>query len=151
MSFTFASSKSRNKRDAAVEQIDAVHCLSRSALAELLQTLTDETLPNWPLHLQRQFVAYRLQERNQGRLTPKARRQLQSAMAQKQRLENTPVRSGTRIIRDWNGTIISVLSLPNGKFEWEGREYRSLSQIACEVTGTHWSGPRFFGLVKKAA
>lgn len=31
-------------------------------------------------------------------------------------------------------------------FEWEGRTYKSLSQIAREVTGAHWSGPRFFGM-----
>jgi hypothetical protein len=31
-------------------------------------------------------------------------------------------------------------------FAFEERPYRSLSQIAREVTGTQWSGPRFFGL-----
>jgi hypothetical protein len=40
-----------------------------------------------------------------------------------------------------------VLVLADG-FEHEGRSYRSLNQIARAITGAHWSGPRFFGLVK---
>jgi hypothetical protein len=30
--------------------------------------------------------------------------------------------------------------------EWKGRRYPSLSVVAREITGAHWSGPRFFGL-----
>ena len=29
---------------------------------------------------------------------------------------------------------------------WEGRRYRSLSEIARAITGARWSGPKFFGL-----
>ena len=29
---------------------------------------------------------------------------------------------------------------------WAGKHYRSLSRIARAITGTRWSGPRFFGL-----
>ena len=35
-------------------------------------------------------------------------------------------------------------------FEWNGRRYRSLTIVAREITGAHWSGPRFFGLRKCA-
>jgi hypothetical protein len=52
---------------------------------------------------------------------------------------------GTRLIRDWNGTTIAVEVIEGG-YSWEGKTWRSLSQIAREVTGAHWSGPRFFGL-----
>jgi hypothetical protein len=31
-------------------------------------------------------------------------------------------------------------------FEWRGRQWRSLTAIAREITGARWSGPRFFGL-----
>ena len=34
-------------------------------------------------------------------------------------------------------------------FEFDGRLYSSLTQIAREITGTAWSGPRFFGLKGK--
>ena len=35
-------------------------------------------------------------------------------------------------------------------FEWNGKRYRSLTIVAREITGAHWSGPRFFGLRKCA-
>jgi hypothetical protein len=31
-------------------------------------------------------------------------------------------------------------------FAHDGRTYSSLSEIASEITGTKWNGPRFFGL-----
>ena len=31
-------------------------------------------------------------------------------------------------------------------FEWNGRRSRSLTIVAREITGAHWSGPRFFSL-----
>jgi hypothetical protein len=31
-------------------------------------------------------------------------------------------------------------------FAFEGRLHKSLTAIAQQITGTHWSGPRFFGL-----
>jgi hypothetical protein len=34
-------------------------------------------------------------------------------------------------------------------FSFEGRSYVSLSEIAREITGTRWSGPKFFGLRAK--
>lgn len=58
------------------------------------------------------------------------------------------LREGNRLVREWNGTTHTVLVLAIG-FEWQGRQYRSLSQIAEAITGAHWSGPRFFGLTKR--
>lgn len=52
---------------------------------------------------------------------------------------------GARLIRDWNGKANVVDVLAEG-FLFEGKLYRSLSAIAREITGAHWSGPRFFGL-----
>lgn len=53
--------------------------------------------------------------------------------------------TGTRLIREWKGKTHEVQVTGDG-YVWEGRRYRSLSQIAREITGTRWSGPRFFGL-----
>jgi Protein of unknown function (DUF2924) len=58
------------------------------------------------------------------------------------------LRKGNRLVREWNGTTHTVLVLASG-FEWQGRQYRSLSQIAETITGAHWSGPRFFGLTNR--
>jgi hypothetical protein len=35
-------------------------------------------------------------------------------------------------------------------FEYDGRQYRSLSAIAIEITGTRWNGFLFFGLTREA-
>lgn len=54
---------------------------------------------------------------------------------------------GTRLIREWQGVTHEVTVLDQG-FSYQGELFRSLSQIAEIITGTHWSGPRFFGLKK---
>ena len=51
----------------------------------------------------------------------------------------------TRFIREWNGQTIAIEVTEDG-FAWNDKIWRSLSEIAREVTGAHWSGPRFFGL-----
>jgi hypothetical protein len=57
------------------------------------------------------------------------------------------LRQGAKLVREWQGETITVLVLEDG-FEWHGKRWRSLSRIAREITGTRWSGPRFFGLGK---
>jgi hypothetical protein len=44
----------------------------------------------------------------------------------------------------------TVIILTDG-VEWRGQRYGSLSVVAREITGAHWSGPRFFGLKTGAA
>ena len=55
------------------------------------------------------------------------------------------MKPGLRLVREWRGETHTVLVLEDG-FEWNGERRRSLSVIAREITGTRWSGPRFFGL-----
>jgi hypothetical protein len=57
----------------------------------------------------------------------------------------TELKPGTRLVREWHGVTHTVLILEDG-VEWKGMRYRSLSVVAREITGAHWSGPRFFGL-----
>lgn len=59
-------------------------------------------------------------------------------------------KSGTKFIREWQGTVHEVLTLEDGKFAYRGKTYKSLTLIAKLITGTHQSGPRFFGLRKPA-
>lgn len=56
-----------------------------------------------------------------------------------------PLKPGTRLLREWRGEAHEVEVLPQG-FGWRGARYASLSEIAREITGARWSGPRFFGL-----
>ena len=52
-------------------------------------------------------------------------------------------------MREWDGKSQRVMVLDEG-FAWNGTTYRSLTEIAFAMTGTRWSGPRFFGLVRVA-
>ena len=56
------------------------------------------------------------------------------------------LKPGAKLVREWRGETHDVLVVEDG-FLWRGKSRRSLSSIAREITGTRWSGPRFFGLV----
>jgi len=60
----------------------------------------------------------------------------------------TELKPGTLLTREWDGHLQRVMVLADG-FSWNGKTYRSLSKIAFAMTGTRWSGPRFFGLRDK--
>jgi hypothetical protein len=60
------------------------------------------------------------------------------------------IRPGTKLIRVWQDRTHTVTALDEG-FEWHGRRYRSLSQIARAMTGTRWNGLVFFGVKRKIA
>ncbi len=56
------------------------------------------------------------------------------------------VKPGTRFLREWQGEVHEVQAIDTGAYVYRGKSYRSLSVIAREITGTHQSGPKFFGL-----
>jgi hypothetical protein len=96
-------------------------------------------------------IAYRLQERAQGGLSPSTVRQL-DRIAQRLLRGDAPaskpevrLKPGTRLVRSWNGTTYSVLVTDDG-FVMGDRNFTSLSHVAEAITGAHWSGPRFFGV-----
>jgi hypothetical protein len=55
------------------------------------------------------------------------------------------LKAGAQLVREWNDKLERVTVLETG-FSWNGKTYRSLSQIAKAMTGTSWNGHRFFGL-----
>ncbi len=59
------------------------------------------------------------------------------------------IKPGTKFLREWDGVTHEVTATGDG-FLFKGDTYRSLSQVAREITGTRWSGPRFFGLKDQA-
>lgn len=95
-------------------------------------------------------VTYKLQENAFGGLSKAILRKLQSSgfvdtsQAEKRR-PRPSFKSGTRLVREWHGVTHTVVILADG-VEWRGQRYRSLSVVARQITGAHWSGPRFFGL-----
>lgn len=58
------------------------------------------------------------------------------------------IATGTQLVREWNGRRYLVDVVGNG-FRMNGEDFRSLSAIALRITGTSWSGPRFFGLTNR--
>jgi hypothetical protein len=95
-------------------------------------------------------ITYKLQENAFGGLPNSLLRKLQSSdpgdsppvPTRRPRLSFKP---GTRLVREWHGVTHTVVILTDG-VEWRGQRYRSLSVVARQITGAHWSGPRFFGL-----
>ncbi len=96
-------------------------------------------------------VAWKVQERAYGGLAATTKRRL-TDLAKTIRRNGDVTRNrvarlkpGARFVREWRGETHRVVVLEEG-FEWKGTQWRSLSAIAREITGVHWSGPRFFGL-----
>ena len=58
------------------------------------------------------------------------------------------VSAGTHLVREWNGRTYQVEVIDNG-YRFDGKTYPSLTTIAKRIAGTHWSGPRFFGLTRR--
>jgi hypothetical protein len=101
-------------------------------------------------------VAHRLQEDAFGGLQPADKRRMASlARALAANRPPSPARAtlrlkpGTTLVREWHGRTHTVLVVAKG-FEHEGQHYASLTRLAHAITGAHWSGPRFFGLLHRA-
>lgn len=97
----------------------------------------------------RRFLAIEIQTRQQGGLSKKTKAALRHASNQVARPKSSGLQRGAKLLREWNG-VTHVVDVTEGGFIWKGSTYRSLSRIAREITGAHWSGPRFFGLTGTA-
>jgi hypothetical protein len=59
--------------------------------------------------------------------------------------------AGTKLVREWKGTLHTVTISEDETIHWNGRTWNSLSEVARAITSTRWSGPAFFGLKQKKA
>jgi Protein of unknown function (DUF2924) len=110
-----------------------------------------------PRHLLFRTIAYRLQAERLGDLDRDTQRFLDrvaTGTRDGDELQATihpsrhGLQSGTILVREWDGKPQRVMVLVKG-FSWNGTTYRSLTEIAFAMTGTRWSGPRFFGLRRR--
>jgi hypothetical protein len=62
---------------------------------------------------------------------------------------NLRLKPGTVLVREYSGERHTVTIVPDG-YVWRRTTYASLSAIARAITGTTWSGPRFFGVRNNA-
>lgn len=131
-------------------KLDALAGMSAIGLrSEWCRTFSDPP-PKLPAPLFRRLLAQKLQERRYGGLPAMVRRELERVAAGEaptnvQVFSKRQIKPGTRLQREWQGRSIDVIVADEG-FYWEDRRYGSLSEIARDVTGVRWSGPRFFGL-----
>ncbi len=100
-------------------------------------------------------VAWKIQEQAYGGLGAATKRRL-AGLAKTMERDGDVTRNrvarlkpGAKLVREWRGAAHTVIVIEDG-FEWKSRHWRSLSAIAREITGVHWSGPRSFGLNGKA-
>ena len=100
--------------------------------------------------LTRRWLSWELQARAKGGFDATTRRRLKQLCKAFRadlptKLPGIGPRPGSVLTREWNGVTHRVMVLDDG-FAWNGQKHDSLSEIAQKITGTRWSGPRFFGL-----
>ena len=121
-----------------------------------LWVLWDRYFQRRPPHNNRAYVegrlAYKIQEEA---LSTKLAVQTQMARIgeaqsniKTQRGVEVQVVPGTLLVREFDSREHRVMAQADGTFEYEGRRYKSLSAVARHITGTQWSGPLFFGIIK---
>lgn len=95
-------------------------------------------------------LAYEAQCKCRGGLPAKTQKALQRIVAGEPVVQASRgrLRPGAQLVREWNGRTYQVEVLGNG-YRMDGRTWASLSAIAKHITGTSWSGPRFFGLTDR--
>jgi Protein of unknown function (DUF2924) len=92
------------------------------------------------------MIAWRMQEQAFGGLDRESLRFL-DCLARHGGPPRRHLKPGTVLVRDYQGQRHTVTVAPEG-FDWEDTIYPSLSAIARAITGTAWSGPRFFALAQ---
>jgi len=132
-------------------ELAALPALSRDALKQRWKELYGAPPPS---HLGRPIllhaIAYRIQEQALGGLDAATLRLLDRAAKDLARgrelsMPAAPLPSGTRLLREWQGVVHEVI-VREQSVEYRGKWWSSLSAVARAITGTRWSGPRFFGL-----
>jgi hypothetical protein len=135
-------------------------------IAGLVDRSTQELRRAWralhhtgpPLGLSRDLIirglADKLQQRARGGPSRALQRRLQILAGEFEKGARSfhpsiVLKIGASLVRQWRGHTHTVLVREDG-FEYQGRRYRSLTVIAEQITGAHWSGPRFFGVNKRA-
>jgi DUF2924 family protein len=113
----------------------------------------DDPSPNFGRALLIRAIAYRLQRKALAGLKPSTQRVLDriadSSKDVPQYIPKRRTSAGTVPIREWRGVSHRVTILDD-EVVYCDRRYTSLSEIARAITGSRWSGPRFFGLNRRA-
>lgn len=134
--------------NALEQQVGALRTSSRKQLTELWRDLYKAAPPAaFTPDLLARGIAWRLQERALGGLSADARRVISdSGRGGEAGRSDRVLKPGNRLVRRWRGRTYVVDVVDDGLL-YDGERFASLSVIAGKITGTRWSGPKFFGLV----
>lgn len=118
------------------------------------QQLPPDLMKDWGRDLVVRILANRAQEKLCGKRPPALMRELNRLAKQLARdgelltTRDARPKVGTRLVRRWRDVTYQVTVTEDG-YSLDDKVYTSLTPIARAITGAHWSGPRFFGLVAK--
>lgn len=135
------------QRDKLAAELTALATMSPAQLGERWAEVSKKPLPRLSPAMLRLALAYELQANMLGGLSRAAQQRLDQAAAAKTQTRSAS--PGMRLVREWQGKVHIVTIGENGEVEWNGHNWRSLSEVAREITGTRWSGPAFFGLKQR--
>ena len=135
------------KREKLDADLAALATMSPAQLRSEWVAVTRKPLPRLSPTMLRLALGYELQAKALGGLFRTTQQRLdQAATARTQTRSTTP---GMRLVREWQGKVHIVTIGETGEVEWNGKVWRSLSEVARAITGTRWSGPAFFGLKER--
>jgi len=152
-----AEQRGMSMHDSVLMKVAALPKMPMSELSSMWKELFQRDAPKYNKPYLVKRIAYRLQEIANNvdtalieqRLDQYARASLSDNLKSRRRPNvHMPV-AGTKLVRIHRNVEHRVTVLDDG-FEYQGARYRSLSKIAEEITGAHWSGPVFFGLVRNS-
>ncbi|MDB5539812.1 MAG: hypothetical protein JWQ89_1539 [Devosia sp.] len=131
------------------ESLARLATCTSAELKDEWRSLTKSPAPRISPKMMRLALAWEMQAKAFGGVSRETIRKLDQLAASKTR--TSPVSPGMRLVREWGGKVHVVTVGEDRIIRWQDAEYRSLSEVAKAITGTHWSGPAFFGLKRKAA
>ena len=130
---------------AIAAEIERVRSFSGDTLRRCWRVVFGRSPPqHLTADLLRRTIANRIQEEAFGMLDRSSLKLLDGLGRRNSRPERN-LKIGTMLVRDYQGRRHTVTVEREG-YVWEGQLYSSLSAIARAITGTAWSGPRFFAL-----
>lgn len=140
------------KKKVTAEEMDELDNLPIAELRKRWQRAFKAPLPRgYKRDMIIRGLVHHLQVRANGGLSQSLSRKLRTLAKQLDGEGETSInvgptlKPGAKLIREWNARTYVVHVTETG-FELDGQPYKSLSKIAREITGTRWSGPRFFGV-----
>jgi hypothetical protein len=136
-------------RDEIEAEIDRIRSLDLDALrARWRATFRSSPPPDFTKDLVARFLCWHIQEHAFGGLDPNTAKFLDRFARGGKRGMDLKLKPGTVLVREYQGERHTVTVVPGG-YLWRETTYTSLSTLARAITGTAWSGHRFFGLTAR--